>query len=350
MLQASKQQPSATLQMPPSIRLTKSIPNLRTRSSEDSALSPISRDKDGFYRPAGSSTHPDNAYLTLPFNSGHHLLHVNSTTQRARKQTLQTASSIPNLRSHRDQDVFGKLLGWGLDDHSNQATTLYTPSFRGRAGQTISVSPPGTQCPERQSEKGSPVKQSYEDAVHTPISTSFPYQLAPSLQEASRASIDSMGDLPTPSTSSPFGQGVRLPSQPRLKRKKSIRQLHGTIMAPQAVQELGNNTFDSLDSFDTSLKIRSLREVGSSETIRTAKGPAAPLLQNPPSEDHPESPRTPMAAENQRDAWLSDTRIFDNLEYVSGDSPAHTGELRDSLKPTSEGPGRRHEVSSLQRQ
>lgn len=280
----------------------------------------------------------------------HHLLHVDDTTgTRPRKNTLQTAVSIPNLRAHREQDVFGKLLGWSVDVPASARQAAPVSATAHTSGHIASSSPTRGDASQGQA---TPVHTGalQGDAMRTPVKESFPYQLAPALQEASRTSIESTRDTPVASTSSPFGQGVRLPSQPRLKRKKSLQQLHGTIMAPTAEELAGNRTFDSSDSFDTSMKIRSLREVGSSETIRTAKGPAPPFSDRQNAIPHPpESPRTPLAVEHQRDAWMSDTRIFDTLQYTREETgPVTTGDLRDSLKPYSGETGRRHEVSALQ--
>lgn len=339
------QTPSATLQMPPSIRLTRSIPNLRTRNSDDSALNPISRDKDGFYRPAGSSAQAGSAYLTLPVETTHHLLHVDDTSERTRRPVLQTAVSIPNMRAHRDHDVFGKLLGWSEPPNPTLDTPKAGPSQLSPE-RKISVSRPQKLSPGCATQQASAtVRHSFEEGLHTPLSESFPYELSPSLQDVSQSSIQHDLDMPSTSTSSPFGQGVRLPSQPRLKRKKSIRQLHGTMMVPP-VEDRANNTFDSLDSFDTSLKVRSLREVGSSETIRTVKNPNMSSTDETPQQPL-DSPRTPMAMQSQVDAWMSDTRIFDSLQINTVDSKAASSELKDSLKPTDEGNGRRDEVSFL---
>lgn len=335
---------SASLQMPPSIRLTRSIPILRTRVSDETALSPISRDKDGFYRPAGSSAGQpiENGFLALPVESSYHVLRTENTSGQLRKSLLQNAVSIPNLRAHRDNDIFGKLLGWS--DPSNPVLDAPTsgPS-RPSPTSKSSRSPPRDIASSHTAEASSAhARPSFEGGLHTPLNQSFPYDLPPDLHEASQSSIQQREVLKSTPTSSPFGQGVRLPSQPRLKRKKSLRQLHGTIMAP-AAEERANNTFDSLDSFDPSFKVRAIREVGSSETIRTAKGPNMPSAGEP---DMPplDSPRTPLAVPSL-DTWMSDTRIFDSLQC--NDSTAPVGELRDSLKPTSEASGRRHEVGII---
>lgn len=334
--------------MPPSIRLTRSIPNLRTHLTGDNALNPINRDKDGFYRVAGSSTGQPagSGFLTLPVESSYHVLRTEDTNVQLRKSVLQTAASIPNLRAHREEDVFGKLLGWSDKSNSTTDVPIAGPSRLSPTSKT-SCSPPRGNVPSHAA-KSSPsgARPSFEGGFNTPLNQSFAYDdLPPDLHEASQSSIQNISNTASTSRSSPFGQGIRLPSQPRLRRKKSIRQLHGTIMAP-AVEERADNTFDSLDGLDTSFKVRALREVGSSETIRTAKGPHMPSVNQhdlPPLE----SPRTPLAVLPQSDAWMSDTRIFDSLQCNNVDTKASTSDLRDSLKPAGEANSRRHEVSIL---
>lgn len=330
--------------MPPSIRLTRSIPNLRTRSGDEGALSPISRDKDGFYRPTVGSSQAGSTYLALPSESSRRPSSPGEMTDRFRKSTLQSAASIPNLRAHRDHDIFGKLLGWS-EGSSAAADDLVPGTHRPSLEQKITLSPPRSQALTSSADPNTLARTRpwLDESVHTPLNRSFPYDLSPSLlQHVSQSCIKPESSVASTSRSSPFGQDVRLPSQPRLKRKKSIRQLHGTVFAPP-VEDRANNTFDSSDSFDTSMKIRSLREVGSSETIKTARGPVTPSADErilPPLE----SPRTPLAEHAPADAWMSDTRIFDSLQSHASESRVGNLELKDSLKPTDEGTGRRHEV------
>lgn len=339
--------------MPPSIRLTRSIPNLRTRTNDGSALNAISRDRDGFYRPAGASAQAGSAYLTLPVEHAHHHLSADTAVERTSRPILHTAVSIPNLRTHRDHDVFGKLLGWSEPSVSASNTPVAGTSPRSPTGRRTSVSVYPTLTAHQShgisTEQAPPVgttaRASLDDCLHTGLSEPFPYDLSPSMHDVSQSSIPKGNALPSSSTSSPFGHGVKLPRQSRLKRKKSIRQLHGTITVPSP-EERANNTFDSGDSFDTSIKVRSLREVGSSETIRTATGARTSSEEQAPAQPL-DSPRTPMAVQYQMDAWMSDTRIFDSLQCNTVDNKASTLELKDSLRPTDEGNGRRHEVCTL---
>jgi hypothetical protein len=306
------------------------------------------------------------------------------------KSTLQSASSIPNLRAHRDHDVFGRLLGWsyGAPPHDAHAQYISARRRSGESKRSASPSSHNTGIATGQSQATEttwPAQETLGPGMRTPVDKMFPYgtattdmggssgtaSVAPhsSSQEAVPRPImsdqhsGSQQAVPRPtlsqfpstssavsSSSSPFGQGVKLPSSPRLKRKKNMRELHNLVVtAAPDNNHILNDAVSSSPVYDENM--RSLREVASSETIRTVKVPIVPSTvalnegEDTAAKPQPniDSPCTPLASFAKLDDWMSDTRIFDSLQTMQVEE-VQVGERKDSLKPGVDAVGRRHEV------
>lgn len=214
-------------------------------------------------------------HLQLPFESSHHMLQGSgaSAPTRHHKSTLHSTSSIPNLRSQKDADVFGKLIGWSYASFGSHALEASTSSDiaaeeAARPGMDSMQQPPIIKHEDR------------PQALRTPVTSTF----AESGKDTARRVREGgpSGETTPKDKSSPFGAGVRLPSSPRLRRKKSFnRRLETQITSPSTKQQV-HTSKDSSDlsealNLDEEIAapatLRSLRETASSETIRNACQP-----------------------------------------------------------------------------
>lgn len=226
----------ATASRAPSLRLTRSIPNLQISAatpikstSEAEALvrpsvnqdglplqslrhptrghashSPIgsiNRDADGFYRPLSTSfSNPTTPFLPLPTDSTHHLLTPTSsrTSASSRAVTRAHLSASPSLVSSSDLDatankgdVFGKLLGWN--------TTL---------APHVSVAPSDSRCALRSSQTRSP--GSSQSPQQGPGYLSSSTRADHQLDDGIRTSPAQLGALEEVDSGRQYGAGQRL--------------------------------------------------------------------------------------------------------------------------------------------
>ena len=339
--------------------MTRSIPNLR-RPNASGPLSAISRDRDGFYRPSPSSDSSRQAsqthFLNVPIDTTHQLFSPPPSIPRR----PHNAVSLSNLRPHKEGDVFGRLLGWSYSPHTSDSSPLPLQSdstsaasrsepmmlkltdeslsdLQSIAAGDISLDNPSQSLTSHQD-------QQYATRISdSPAITDWPPQATAS--ERPNSGLEGTAILshaivcPLPQASTlPFGQGVRLPSLSKLRRRKSFggtvppqHILQTSLIAPDLILPENGCESTAADR-DIDLAIgqanedipRALREAASNETIRTS-----PYLGNRDSDPalvpftseatrKQEQPSSPMSVteEERHDSLAMDTRIFDTLQML----------------------------------
>ena len=211
-------------------------------------------------------------------------------------------TGIPDLRLQGDGDIFGKLLGW---NYSIPLASLSTPTPPLGPASIASKAVPNTLG--KQSDSVPTVRTHLQEApaisstpsLSTPNNASFPklpsghtdlyenvsapLQTSPEPQK-SAAPSPTAASVTSKATRSPFGHGVRLPSSPRLRRRKSFGEI-ALVQTPE--MQASNATPISIPVRDNSDVLmpsdgnlspsdgeneysRPLREVASTETIRNS--------------------------------------------------------------------------------
>lgn len=226
-----------------SVRLTRSIPNLRVSSASEESLadstpSVIYRDGDGYYRPSSATSSALGDMMLQPVEylgpSNHSSTSLSSfDSSQKRQSTLYAASSITDLRSYAsrngsDADIFSKLVNWRNDPHTSRRRPAHMMPQQSFVTAHTHISSASTQFDQDE--------HVYTPGANTPVGSSFPFasDTTPNARKTGLPQSATTGQLISPSRNteevdvspsnnrhaSPFGKGVRLPSSSRLRRKR----------------------------------------------------------------------------------------------------------------------------------
>lgn len=157
-------------------------------------------------------------------------------------------------------------------------------------------------------------------------------------------------------TRSPFGLGVRLPSSPRLRRRKSMEDLPHVLLsnASDESPSLEQEIMSDLPLNAKRVSARALREVASSETIRESRHADETITFAMAAEagkekealddlDAKEAPQIP--ADEQRPEV--DTRIFDVMFALEASEWRPASSLSQTCLSVSSSDCRRHKASKF---